>query len=199
MEVEDVASPLRTLVAQSFRRRQSHFLILALSVASPSAALADVFPNNYDQRVADDSVQTFCNTSSMSLEEYKVVAEYAMYWLDATTDMSDSAQSCLNQTDVWWYSANLPAGTRGQRVCAVVSVIVPSICDRSNVSLDFVELDIGGNDWHDRRKTAVHELGHAIGLDHDTVSAMISGEVPGIDDVWKRYSSHDITHINAQY
>lgn len=121
-----------------------------------------------------------------------------MYWLDQTTDMTSQAQSCLNYTDVWWYKADLPAGVRGQRVCVVVGDI-PSVCDRSNVSIDFAEVDIGSNDWEDRRKTACHELGHSVGLNHDTASCMISGEIPSVGEQWRRYSSHDVGHINAQY
>jgi hypothetical protein len=65
--------------------------------------------------------------------------------------------------------------------------------------LDYPQLDVGINDWYDRRKTAVHEVGHSVGLGHDAISAMISGEVPSIALVWRRYSPHDIGHLNANY
>ena len=158
-------------------------------------------PNNYDERVADDYIHTYCLTASFSLEEHKQVPEYAMYWLDATTSMVDQAQSCLGYTDVWWYKANLAAGYRGERLCAVVGDI-PSVCDRSNIYLDFGEIDIGGLDWEDRRKTACHELGHSIGLGEEPGSAycMMSGPIPSADLTYRRYSPHDITeHINAEY
>ena len=174
------------------------WLALLIPALLPSTVAADSFPDNYDHRVADDSIQTYCLTSSFVSEEHKQVAEYAMYWLDQTTDMSDQTQSCLNYTDVWWYKADLPAGYRGQRVCAVVGDI-QSVCDRSNVSIDFVEIDIGANDWEDRRKTSTHELGHSVGLNHDSESCMISGPIPDVGEQWRRYSAHDIGHINAQY
>jgi hypothetical protein len=186
-------------------RSRRHAAILAFALASvlgPVAIVtANTFPNNYDHRVADDAIHTYCLTSSYVLEEHKVVPEYAMYWLDATTDMSDQAQSCLSYTDVWWYKTDLPAGYRGQRTCAVVGDI-PSVCDRSNVHLDFAEIDIGGLDWEDRRKTACHELGHTIGLGEEpgTVYCMVQGDVPNANETYRRYSSHDITsHINVQY
>ena len=179
------------------RLRRLAWLPLFLAMF-PIPVSADTFPGNYDHRVADDFIHTYCLTSSFVLEEHKLVPEYAMYWLNQTTDMTDQAQSCLNYTDVWWYKADLPAGARGQRICAVVGDI-PSVCDRSNVSIDFVEVDIGSNDWEDRRKTACHELGHSVGLNHDTESCMISGEIPNVNEQWRRYSSHDVGHINAQY
>lgn len=173
--------------------------IAGLVLAWPAGfAAADTFPGNYDHRVADDAIHTYCLTSSFALEDHKQVAEYAMYYLDETTDMSDSVQGCLSYTDVWWYDVDLSGTLRGQRVCAKVGDI-PSVCDRSNVSLDFPQLDIGTNDWEDRRKTSCHELGHSVGLDHDTVSCMITGEVPSTALQWRRYSTHDVGHINTQY
>jgi hypothetical protein len=52
--------------------------------------------------------------------------------------------------------------------------------------------------WHNRRKTAVHELGHSVGLGHDTISAMITGSVSTALQ-WRRCRSHDIGHINSHY
>lgn len=172
-------------------------LALLATMFAQLAALANVFPGNNDRRVADDSIHTYCLTSTFVMEEHKLVPEYAMYWLDQTTDLSDQAQACLSATDAWWYKADLPAGIRGSRSCVVVEAI--GICDRSNLSIDFVEVDIGANDWEDRRKTACHELGHSVGLGHDTVSCMVSGEIPNIAEQWRRYSGHDISHMNAQY
>ena len=78
------------------------------------------------------------------------------------------------------------------------------ICIASDIELDFAELDDGPNDtsdddWEDRRKTAVHEVGHSIGLGHDTISTMRQGEIPDTSLTWRRYSGHDITHINDEY
>lgn len=168
-----------------------------LLMTGGGSAYADTFPGNADHRVADGSVHTYCPTSSFVFEEKKQVAEYAMYYLDATTDMSDSAGSCQNSTDVWWFNANLTGSLRGSRVCAVAAS--STVCDRSNVSLDFQQLDIGSNDWYDRRKTSCHELGHSVGLNHDSSGCMISGEVPSTATSWLRYNSHDVGHINDQY
>ncbi len=159
-------------------------------------AVADTFPGNYDGRVADSYLHTYCFLSTFS--GYEAVGHYAMRnALDNTTQMTDVFQSCTNNTDVWFQRANLSPGVRGSRVCSVPTS--STVCNRSTITLDFAEIDRGSNDWHDRRKTSVHEVGHSVGLDHDTVSAMISGEVPSTALVWRRYSNHDIAHINNQY
>ncbi|MBP2338002.1 hypothetical protein JOF41_004180 [Saccharothrix coeruleofusca] len=172
-------------------------LVAALTAGLGGIAQANPFPNNYDSAVADGALHDFCTTTGFTTD--RSVATYAMATLDDTTDMTDSdLGGCTNlATDVWWWQEDLPAGLRGQRSCASHSS--PGVCDSSDVKLDYAELDIGDNDWYDRRKTSVHELGHSVGLGHDTISAMISGEVPSTDLVWRRYSPHDIGHINAQY
>lgn len=195
--------------AKRARRMSADIVLSALLFLAigPGVAVANTFPNNYDHRVADydhrvadDSIHTYCLTSTYVLEEHKLVPEYAMFTLDDTTDMSDQAQGCLTATDVWWYKSDLPAGVRGERTCARSVEI--GVCDRSNVHLDFVEIDIGGLDWEDRRKTACHELGHSIGLGEEpgTIYCMTQGPVPDAGVSYRRYSPHDITsHINVQY
>jgi hypothetical protein len=166
-------------------------LLAALAAcALGSAALpghADTFPNNYDQAVADDSIADYCLTSSFTTDAY--IAHDAMWTLDDTTDMSDSYTLCYLYTDVWWYEENLDPGVRGQRTC--FSYSSSNVCNSNDVKMDLAEIDVGSDDWYD--------LGHSVGLDHDTESAMISGEVPSTASQWRNYSSHDIGHINTQY
>lgn len=172
-------------------------LVAAFLAATSQHVAADTFPGNEDTRVADSFIHTFCYTTTFTTDTS--VGSYAMGTvLDDTTDMRDSFHSsCGNTTDVWWIEGNLSGTLRGYRVCVVA--ISSSVCDRSNVYLDYAQLDIGSNDWHDRRKTSVHEIGHSVGLDHDTSSAMITGEVPSTALAWRRFSSHDIGHIDTQY
>lgn len=176
--------------------------ILPQAAACRVPAAADTFPGA-GLLLADDAIHTYCLTSSFFLEEHKLVPEYAMYWLDQTTQMSDSPKAtCVNSTDAKWYKTDLPPGYRGLAECAVVGDI-PTVCDRTNLHLDFVELDIGGLDWEDRRKTACHELGHSVGLNHHPAGSsegcMVSGEIPSADVQWRRYTTHDVGHINAAY
>lgn len=156
---------------------------------------ADTFPDNHHDGLADSSVHTYCYDSFAGDES---VASYAMQnALDATTDMSDSKHStCYTSTDVHWQDLNLPGSLRGEYQC---QTYYGDDCDSSDVRLDFAKLDEGSNDWYDRRKTSVHEIGHSVGTNHDTISAMVTGEVPSTALAWRRYSSHDISHINANY
>lgn len=41
-------------------------------------AVADTFPNNYDRRVADSAIHTYCLTSTFTLQSHIDVAVYAM-------------------------------------------------------------------------------------------------------------------------
>lgn len=184
-------------MAKNRRRYLVPAAVAATLVLVGGTASANPFPNNYDSAVADSSLHTFCTTSGFTTDP--TVATYAMDTLDNTTDLTDSnIGSCNSVTiDVWWWEEDLPGTLRGERSC--FSHSSPGVCDSSDVKLDYAQLDIGGNDWYDRRKTSVHELGHSIGLGHDTISAMISGEVPSTALQWRTYSAHDLGHINAYY
>ena len=48
-------------------------------------------------------------------------------------------------------------------------------------------------------QTAVHEVGHSVGLGHDTISAMKSGEITDTSLTWRTYSAADIADINSHY
>jgi hypothetical protein len=175
------------------------FVVAALCAVQVPAH-ANPFPNNADGTFADNGTHTYCYTSGFTTD--RTVASYAMSVLDITTDMTDlfptTPEFCtFRETDVWWWEMNLPDNIRGQRECEWESPA--GICKSSDLRMDFAELDEGDNDWYDRRKTAVHELGHSVGLGHDTISAMRSGEIPDTSLTWRRYSPHDIAHINARY
>ena len=83
-----------------------------------------------------------------------------------------------------------------------VRVLIVDDADESRAILrralgfdDAIDVD----DWEDRRKTAVHEVGHSVGLGHDTISAMKQGEIPDSSLTWRTFSADDITHINDEY
>jgi hypothetical protein len=175
-------------------------LVVTALVAMQASAQANPFPNNANKTIADNGTHTYCYTSGFTTD--RSIATYAMSVLDSTTDMSDlfptTPEFCsFRETDVWWWEMNLTDNLRGRRVCRWESPA--GICKSSDLQIDFAELDEGSNDWYDRRKTAVHELGHSVGLGHDTISAMREGEIPDTSLTWRRYSAHDISHINAAY
>jgi hypothetical protein len=179
--------------------------VVTTLIATQSAALANPFPNNDDETVADNAVHTYCYTSGFTTDAS--VGAYAMAVLGNTTDMDDlfpiDPPTCqFMETDVWWFESNLPAGDRGRRDCYDYNYTPsPDVCTSSDVDLDFPELDdaVDVDDWEDRRKTAVHEVGHSVGLGHDTISTMIQGEIPDTSLTWRTYSAHDIAHINGHY
>lgn len=161
-----------------------------------AAVQADTFPDNHHDGLADSSIHTYC---FRWYEGDENVGHYAMRnALDNTTDMSDVLHStCYDSTDVIFRDYNLAGGRRGQYQCK--RYYSDGDCNSSEVVFDWAQLDIGSNDWYDRRKTSVHEVGHSVGCNHDSVSAMITGEIPSTALQWRRFSSHDLGHINANY
>lgn len=176
-------------------------MVAAMVIGTQTAAQANPFPNNGDSTFADNGLHTYCYTSGFTTDPS--VASYAMDVLGDTTDMEDHfpttpATCTYMETDVWWFESDLPASTRGVRDCWLESP--NGICTSSDIDLDYAQLDLGGTlIWEDRRKTAVHEVGHSVGLGHDASSTMMSGPVPDASVTYRRYSAHDIAHINGRY
>lgn len=146
---------------------------------------------------ADGSGHSFCLTTGFNMGD---VARFAMDdSLDADTDMHDiEDSSCGSETDVWFFEGDLPTGTRGQYICQIRNGVV---CISADVTLDKAEIDIGSFDWEDRRKTACHEVGHSVGLQHGDgkFDCMINGEIPDQGAEWRHYSGHHIGHIDDRY
>ncbi|GAA1406150.1 hypothetical protein ACFQZ4_01485 [Catellatospora coxensis] len=188
------------------RRAGSRFSLAGLAMACAAALLlatpgsAYAFPDNGDSTLADNATHTYCYTSGFTTDAS--VGAYAMAVLGNTTDMDDlfpiDPPTCsFMETDVWWWELNLAAGVRGTRSCWLESP--NGICTSSDLTLDYAELDVGAFDWEDRRKTAVHEVGHSVGLDHDPDCAMMSGQVPDATLQWRTYCADEIADINAAY
>jgi hypothetical protein len=169
------------------------------SLLLPGQASATTYPETW---LPDSFIHTYCFTSGFSSGRDPGTGTYAMSILDSTTDMSISNfGACTDNTvDIWWWALDLAGTVRGQAECIFWS---GSRCDSADVRIDFDQIDIGDNDIADRDKTSVHEVGHTIGLGHHSPAAhncaMISGEIPSLDIQWRRYHSHDISHINATF
>lgn len=147
---------------------------------------------------ADSVIHTYCFSSSFN-SDLENNADYAMQTsLQADTDIQYQFQTCATTTDVWWWDANLPGTTRGLHKCQVKSN--PTTCDASYVTLDPAQINIGSDDEEDTHKTACHEAGHSVGLEHGgSIDCMLNGEIPNTLVQFRRYSGHHIWHIDVNY
>jgi hypothetical protein len=184
------------------RRIRIAFIAIVAAAGSlflPGQANATAYPETW---LPDSSLHTYCFTAGFSSSRDPVTGTVAMSVLDNTTDMTISNQgACADNTvDIWWFALDLAGTIRGQAECIFFA---GSVCDSADVRIDFDQIDIGENDIADRDKTSVHEVGHTVGLGHHSPAAhncaMISGEIPSLDIIWRRYDAHDIEHINATF
>ncbi|ACV05655.1 Uncharacterised protein [Kytococcus sedentarius] len=128
-------------------------------------------------------------------------AGYAMRRLRDTTDLTIEyiGYGCgryFGYNDMTWFSEDLPPGVRGRYQCDDCR---GGRSYKGSVYIDFPELKRGANDWSDIRKTTVHEVGHSLSFRHDSVSAMIQGEVPSTHWRWRSFSASDRDDINRAF
>ncbi len=154
---------------------------------------------------ADSTAHSYCYGAGFnaSLEDE---ADFAMQTsLDRDTVMSDLyvAPCDSSTTDVIWKDGYID-GARGRYECLspFVGYEPDGICFVSRVTLDPDVINQGSNDAEDRKKTACHEVGHSVGLQHgDTeTDCMINGEIPDTTAQWRTFNQHHIEdHINVYY
>lgn len=173
-------------------------LVVGIAALAIPQALADPFPGTNDGRRADGTTHVYCYHESVTI--YGPLS-YAMVNLDSQTDMTRSYSStCYSSTDVVWIEGDLAGTLRGSRGC--VKAISSTICDSSELTLDYAQIDVGSDDDEDRKKTACHELGHSVGLGHHDTSSdcMRNGAVPSTALQYRQYRDHVVTsHINPNY
>jgi hypothetical protein len=177
-------------------------LLGAFVAPTPAFAVMDILQT-------DDNSQTYCLTSGFTTQPN--LAHDAMEVLDSTTEFATpfsgtcSGNRLSSTVDVWWIQMDLTGTIRGEEQCRRVipgssNPFLLPYCESADVRIDFVELDKGENDLLDREKTAVHELGHSVGLGHHThVCAMRSGELGGTNEELRRWHDDDIDMINDNY
>lgn len=176
-------------------------------VVIPGMAGATPYP---ETMLPVDARHSYCYTADFTRGTDPNLGEAAMRELDVSTQMTVSFEGfdCRlvelrrpRVVDVWWWEIDLPAGGRGQWACQTLGPV--GRCASANVIVDFAQVDVGVNDALDRQKTAVHEVGHSVGLDHHSPQAhdcaMVSGEIPSTDVKWRRYDPHDVGHINNHF
>lgn len=171
-------------------------------------AFADPFggcygPDGAQGCQADPTPHTYCYGVGYDVG-LQDEADYAMNnSLEADTQMNAFYQATCNPgalTDAVWTDADLEGNVRGRYICT--SLDLNSICRGSTIILDPAEINEGDNDWQDRYKTACHEAGHSVGLEHgeNKTDCMINGEIPDTTIQWRRFSAHHINdHINPTY
>lgn len=173
--------------------------VAAVALLAPAGpAAAQPYPQPYPETwLPDSALHTYCFTRNFA-DAAARYGGYAMAVLDNTTAMSvaDHGVCRDDATDVWWWAMDLPGGIRGDAECVRWS---RNICDSADIRLDLERIDIGDADDADREKTAVHEVGHTVGLGHHDDCAMSSGDIPSLDLRWRRYSALDVQLIDRQF
>ncbi|SDU18415.1 hypothetical protein SAMN04488563_0472 [Jiangella alkaliphila] len=175
-------------------------VVVGTGLVAPTAANATPYP---DGELADSAGHAFCFTPSFdNYPEHRTRVTWAMSRLDTQTDLFDIRETCVAGTDLWWWRSDLPGNLRGTYSCWERTPT--NRCDSANINMDFPEINQGpANDVYDQQKTALHEIGHSVGLGHHSPSAhncvMISGEIPSSSLTWRSFHSHDVSHINATF
>lgn len=169
------------------------FVTAGVVLASPAAA--DPFGNyNGDGTgpIPDSFNHTYCWSSGWT-SGWNTYGNYAMGNLDAQTSYYDTYDStCDSATDILW-QLNSSISARGDYVCNAFNS--SGYCSRATIRLNPSLL----TDNQNRNKTACHEIGHSVGLQHGNskTDCMINGAVSS-GTQWITYNSHHISHANSR-
>lgn len=158
------------------------------AVISPGLALADVFgANGPDSGLRHDGGDhTFCYESTATARMQQAARD-GMNNLDAQAVIADSGPlNCGTATDIRFGSTDI-ANVDGfwqctQQISGGRSASAVVRFNAVNITSD--------NDW---KQTSCHEIGHSVGLTHNTRPDCVAG-----DENQLQYDQHHIDHINSQ-
>ena len=207
------------MYTQQLRRTEKFGLVVVATVAISLIASAivstTVLASNFSgptsgtgcnaNNIQDNSTMSFFR-SSLTTGMYNAVA-YTLNSHVAPTDIAIAAEqgSADGNTDVVYFDADYTTycgftwhgsggGVVGLAQCVSLS---GSACQRFDLRFDTSWTDTQTDDW--RRALSCHETGHTTGLLHRDNAGTEIGCMPATLSLVVNYSSHDISHINANY
>ncbi len=177
--------------------------IAALLVAFINPASADAPQSSGPP---DKGKHTWCYVGGFTMS---ATADAAMTWLRTQTVVQTAYHStCTATTDVRWSQGSVP-GSYANAVCKVRNS--KGYCGRYRITLNKAVIDASAYPASQRRKTACHELGHTVGVQHyygnaypgsdTTHSCLRTSGVPAPNKSWHtRYGVHHrVVHINPWF
>jgi len=174
-------------------------LVSLLTWAGPPANAADHNCNeNNAGCVPDGGDHTWCDSVFFTFEDALMAArEYALDNMVAQTNygrnhVGSYEGECPSSTDTYWIVDDSLGSTRGYYQCK-------SFNDDGNCAHAWIRLNPDAlTNTLNRRKTACHELGHSLGLEHHPSpygDCMMSGAVTSGH---QQYNSYHVARINAR-